>query len=134
MSKKTGKASAMSFGGTTLPITKYTPKVNLNLVEATDSTNYDAGTDTLYEDWLSAKFGMELAVEGKYNSSTIPSSLIANIFAGVATAAVVLNRDAGDLFGHGNFKISDYQEDVPVDDIITYTCNLKIIGKFTPNA
>lgn len=132
--KRSGKASSLTWKGTALTITKYTPTTTRTLADATASDDYDATSNMLWETQIPVKLAQELKIEGKYNVVTTPSTVIADLYTGNAAAAVVLGIDAGTLLGHGNYDISSFEAGVPIDDIVTYTCTAKLNGIFTPNA
>lgn len=132
--KLTGKASGVTFNGTALYITKYAPKVTRTLVPTTDSGDYDADSDLLHETQLAVKVSMELTVEGYYRKSQTDNAVIAALYSGAAALPVVLRLDAGSLFGHGNFDLSEFSSEVPLEDKVTWTATLKSNGKFTHGA
>lgn len=127
----TGKASYVSIAGTKFGTKKITPKTTRKLADSTDSTDYDSGTDLLWPTQLAVMAPVELSVEGNYNLTTTPAQLIANLYSGVAAVAVVIALNATTIYGHGNFDISDFQTDAPVDDIVTFSCTMKSNGVFT---
>ena len=129
--KLTGKASSITYSGTSLPITKFTPSVTRTLADATDSTDYDSGTDMLWESQIPVKLAQTVKVEGRYNTSTIPSTIISDLYTGNAAVTVTFTLKTGTIVGHGTYDLSDYEQDVPVDDIVTYSCTLKLNGVFT---
>jgi hypothetical protein len=129
--KLTGKASSLTYGGTTLPITKHTPSVTRTLADTTDSTDYDPTTNMLWESQIPVKLAQTLKVEGKYNTSTIPSTIIADLYSGNAAAAIVWTLKSGVVAGHGNYDISDFETSAPVNDTVTYSCTAKLNGVFT---
>lgn len=130
----TGKASAFSFGGALFAITKATPKITRKLADTTDSGDYNSTNDMIYPTQLPVSAAVELSIEGRYRKSSVPSGIVATLFTGVFAVPVQLALDAGSLFGHGNFDISDFQADIPVEDTVTFTCTMKSAGQFTPNS
>ncbi len=129
--KLTGKAGSWTYTGTTIPFSNITPTDTRSLANTTDSTDYDAGSDMLWESQLPVKEAMELKVEGFYATNVIPTPILAALFSGAAAAAVVITLKSGTILGHGNFDISDFEAGVPVDDTITYSVTLKLNGIFT---
>ncbi len=128
----TGKQSYFVINGFTVPITKYTPKTNRKLADITDNGDYDLNTDLMYPTQLPVNAVTECSVEGRYRKSSTPAAIIALLYSGAYAIFTTLGLDAGTLYGTGNFDISDFQIDVPVDDTVTFTCNIKSNGKFTP--
>lgn len=129
----TGKQSYIIINGTYIPITKYTPKINRKLADITDNGDYDSNTDLIYPAQLPVSATTELSVEGRFRLSLTPIAIMGILYTGISAVPVKLGLDAGHMFGSGNFDISDFQADVPVDDTVTFTCTLQSNGKFSPN-
>jgi len=127
----TGKASTMTYAGTTVPLTKWEPKTTRTLASATDSSDYDSASDMVWETQLPAKLAQELSVEGRYNTSVVPSTFTTDLFTGNTYVAVVLTLKSGVIYGHGNYDLSDFSLSSPTEDIVTFTATLKLNGKFT---
>jgi hypothetical protein len=133
--KMTGKASYINYKGTKLWITKVAPKFDPKLADSTDSADYDPTTQLLYPSQLQVSVGTELSIEGYYDANGNQNALMTDLFNGSAgPQSVTLGRDAGSIVGSGNFNISGYEEEEPIDDMITYKCTLKSNGKFTPGS
>lgn len=132
--RTTGKASYFVFNGVNIPITKYTPKTTRNLPDSTDSGDYNSNTDLICHTRIPVSVDMELSVEGRYRFSVTPSGIMSVLFTGINALPVQLGIDAGHLFGHGLFDLGDFSCDVPIEDIVTFSCTLKLNGIFTPNA
>ena len=129
-----GDQSSLTFGGTSIPITKYTPKVNRKLADTTDTGDFDSAAGLIANTQVPVSYNLELSVEGKFRKSVTPSALIAQLFSGATAVPTVLTLAQGVLFGHGNFDLSDFSCEVPAEDTVTFTCTLKSNGAFTPNA
>lgn len=129
--KLTGKSGSLTINGTTIPWTKIEPSVDRTLAEATDSTDYDSGSDMLWTTQLPVKMGMKLSVEGRYNTSTIPSAVLAILFAGATAQPVVIKLNPTTTWGHGSFDISNFKVTLPVDDIVAYSMELTLNGVWT---
>ena len=127
----TGKASTLTWGGTTVPLTKWTPKTTRNLADATDSSDYDSGTDMVWKKQLPVTLEQELSIEGRYNTSVIPTTFTTALFSGNAAVAVVLTLKPDGVYGHGSYDISDFELSDPVDDMVTFTATAKLNGIFT---
>lgn len=130
-SKLTGKASSFVYNANTIPITKYAPKGNRKLADTTDSTNYDAASGLVWNSQLACSANLELDVEGFYYTTNTDSQVVAELFSGNAAVAAVLNLDAGDIFGHGNFDISNFEASVPIEDTVSWKATFKSNGVFT---
>lgn len=132
--KLTGKASSFLFNGTSIPISKYSPKSTRKLADTTDSANYDAGTDLIHNSQLPASIQMELSVEGKFSKSKTNAALITQLYSGATAVPTILNLDAGTIYGHGNFDMGDFSADVPVEDTVSWTATFRSNGVFTPGS
>lgn len=130
----TGKQSYIFWNGTTIPITKATPKTNRKLADITDNQDYDAASDLLWPTQLPVMAPVELSIEGRFRKSITPSAVIAFLYTGTVAVRGVFGLDSGTIYGSGLFDLSDFQCDSPVDDTVTFTCTLRSNGKFTPNA
>lgn len=126
--KLTGKAASWTFAGTAIPFTSISPSVDRGIADATDSTDYDPSTDMLWESQLPVKMAKTLDVEGRYNKNVIPSAVLSALFSGVVAQTVTIKLDASTTFGHGYFDITNFKASVPVNDMVTYTCTLKLNG------
>ena len=130
-----GKQSYWTFNGVNVPITKMTPKVTRKLGDSTDNGDYNSAQDMIATTQIPVTYTMEGAMEGRFRKSVVPSALIGNAFTSLSQIPIALGLDASPtLFGHGLCDISDFTCDVPVDDIVNYTCNVKSWGQFTPNS
>jgi hypothetical protein len=130
----TGKASYFLFQGTAIPITKATPKVTRKLADSTDNGDYDTTTDMIYPTQIPVTVKTELAIEGRYRKSSTPAAIMSLLYSDATQIPIVLGLDSGSIWGHGVADISDFQTDIPVDDTVTFTCNVMAYGKFIPNS
>lgn len=130
----TGKASYMIINGTQIPITKYNPTITKNLPDITDNSDYDQNTDLIYPTQLPVSAVTELSVEGRFHLNSTPITIMSILYSGIGAIPVVLGLNAGNLFGHGNFDISDFQAVIDVSQAVTFTCTMRSNGKFTPNS
>ena len=73
-------------------------------------------------------------IEGRFRKSSTPTLIASIMQSNPGGLPVVLGLDSTSVAGHGNFDISNYKQDGPVDDTITYTCDMDSNGDFTPNA
>jgi hypothetical protein len=130
----TGKASYLLYKGTRLRITKYSPKMTKTHADMTDSGDYDAASDMLWETQKAVKLAASVDVEGNYNLSETPATVIADLYSDVGAVPVVFGLTPGALYGHGLYDVTDFSTDVPVSDKVTWSATLKLNGIFTPNA
>lgn len=130
----TGKASYFTYGGAQIPITKYTAKSTRTLADTTDSADYDSGNNIIYKSQIPVSEQMELSVEGNFYLSITNQTLLTAILTGVNEVPVVLGLNAGALFGSGNFDISDFSTDVPVEDTVKWTATFRSNGPFNPGS
>ena len=130
----TGRASYFQFSGTKVPIKKYTASTTRTLADTTDTGDYNVAADILWETQIMAKLAQELDVEGNFRLNQTNSLLISQLISSNNAVAVVLGLDAGDIYGHGNYDISDFSTEVAPGDVVTYTCKLKLNGPFTPGS
>lgn len=130
----TGKASYFIFGITTIPITKTTGKIIRKLADSTDSGDYYSTPDMIGPTQIPVSVRVELSIEGRYRKSSTPSAIVANLFTDITQVPMVLGMDAGTIWGHGLADISDFQTDQPVEDTVTFTCNVVSYGLWTGNS
>jgi hypothetical protein len=124
----------MILNGAQIPITKYNPSITKNLPDITDNGDYDSQTGLIYPTQLPVSAVTELSVEGRFHLNSTPISVMALLYSGVSAIPVTLGLDAGNLFGHGNFDISNFQAVVDVRETVTFTCTMVSNGKFTPSS
>lgn len=129
--KLTGRAGSFTYNGTSIPFTKVTPSTTRTLADATDSTDYNSTDDIVYESQLAVKVGMTVKIEGRYNTSIIPSTIIADLYTGNASVTCRFTQKTGVIYGSGSFDVSDFECSSPIDDIVTYSATLKLNGAFT---
>lgn len=131
----TGKASYFTFNGVNIPFTKLTPKVTRKLADSTDSSDYNGTQDMIATTQIPAAYTVEGTMEGRFRLSVIPSTILAGLFTSVTQLPIVIGLNASPtVWGHGLCDISNFQTDIPVDDIVTWTCDVKSWGVFTPNS
>ncbi len=130
----TGKASYLILNGTTIPFTKVTPKTNRKLADITDNGDYNSNTDLIWMTQLPVTATIELSVEGRFRRSITPTAIISLLYTGQTAVPCRFGLDSALIYGSGNFDVSDFQVDDPVDDTVTFTCTLRSNGIFTPLA
>ena len=132
--KISGKASSITISGTSLFITKVTPKVTRDCSDTTDNSNYDAASDMLQGTQIPVKVGMELSVEGWFYVGQTDTALMNLAYSGASAVPVVLKGSTSYIVGHGAFDLTDFEAGIPVDETCTYSATLKQNGVFTPGS
>jgi hypothetical protein len=131
----TGKASYFILDGSQVPITKATLKVVKKKADTTDNGDYVVAIDLLTPTQLMVNAMVTFAIEGRYRKSVIPAVLSQVVFeSNPGGVPAVLGLDSSTVAGHGQFDVENFQCDDPVDDTVTYTCDMTSYGQFTPNA
>lgn len=129
--KLTGRAAFFTISGTKIPFKKFTPKSTRKLVDSTDSLDYDPTSDLIWTEQLAAGMSIEFAVEGWYNLSVTPANVLNLLYTSAAAVPIVVNLNASVILGHGNFDISDFSSDIPVDDMVSFSATFKSNGVWT---
>lgn len=132
--KLSGKSSYMTVLGTQVPITKVTSSGKRSHGDTTDSTSYDAATDMLWEEQIPIKLSQELKIEGRYHILLVPTQVVAWMYSANTAVPCVFGLASGVIHGHGDYDITDLEVADPVDDVVTYSCTLKLNGVFTPGS
>jgi hypothetical protein len=130
--KRTGKGSYFTYGGTTIPIVRVNVRVTRNVATCTDSSDYDATADLIGPTQIPVSAIFEGTIEGRYRQSTTPSALIAKLFTGITAVPCVFGLDSKTLVGSGTFDITDYTQDMPIEDVVNFSCTVRSNGLFTP--
>jgi hypothetical protein len=132
--KITGKGQFLTLNGTRVNVTKITPKVDRKMADTTDSANYDATSDMLQQSQVAVKVGTTLAVEGWFYDNATNAALVTYVYSGGGPVPVVANISATVIFGHGNFDITSFECDQPIDDTVGVKFELMSSGVFTPGS
>jgi hypothetical protein len=131
--KRTGKQSYFRYGGTTIPIYRVNVRVTRNVATCTDSSDYDEQADLIGPTQIPVSAICEGTIEGRYRQSTTPSTLIENLFTGVTAVPCIFGLDSQTVVGSGTFDITDYTQDMPIEDVVNYSCTVRSNGLFRPN-
>lgn len=131
--KRTGKESYFIYGGTTIPIVQIDIRVTRNLATCTDSSDYDNKADMIGPTQIPVSAVFEGTIQGRYRHSTTPAALVAKLFTGITAVPCTFGLDSNSLVGTGYFDISDYNQSMPVEDIVNYSCTVRSNGLFIPN-
>lgn len=128
--KLAGNQVGLTFGGTEVKVTKVTPKVTKEMADSTDSGNYDATSKLIHREQLAHSISTELSVEGKFRTANpaTTSALLAKCYKGDAAAAGAVKVDPSTTLFSGNWDITDFEADIPIDNVVTFKCTLKSHG------
>lgn len=132
--KLTGKASYLLFNGSRITFTKVTPDVDRTCADSTDGADYDPSSDMIQPSQIPVKVQMTIQVEMKYDLNSTGIAFTANAYSSSGPYPVVFGLDASTVFGHGNFDLTKFSTDDPIDDTVTATATLLQNGVFTPGA
>jgi hypothetical protein len=132
--KLTGKASYLTFQGTRIYFTKVSPDVDRECADSTDGADYDSSSDMIQPSQIPVKVQMTLQVELKYDLNTTGTAFTQAAYSSGGPYPTVLGLNAGTVMGHGNFDITKFSADVPIDDTVTATATLLQNGVFTPGS
>ncbi len=131
-----GKNAYLLYNSIRIPIVKITPKVTRKLGDTTDSGDYSSDQDMIGTTQIPCTYTMEASIEGRFRRSSTPSGFLANAFNSLTQIPIVIgiNFESGLIWGSGVCDLSDFQTDIPVDDIVNFTANIRSWGIFTPNS
>jgi hypothetical protein len=131
--KVTGKAGYILYNGTQLPIRRWNARVTRNMADCTDSSDYDSNADMVGRTQIPTSAILEASIEGCYRRSSTAGVIIANLFTGITAVPCVLGIDQNTPFGSGTVDITDYNQDSPLEDVVSFTCNIRSNGLFIPS-
>lgn len=129
-----GKQSYLTFNGTNVPITKVDPSVVRKLGDTTDSGDYNSTQDMLPNTQIPCTYHVEASIEGRFRKSVTPSSFLSIAFTSTTQIPIVIGIDQSPtVWGQGFCDISNFKSSIPVDDIISFSCDIVSWGSFTAN-
>lgn len=128
--KRTGKASYFTYRGVRIPITRINIRIVRTLADCTDSYDYDQTADLIGPTQLPVSAQFEGTIEGRFNVAVIPQTIWGDLFTGVYGVPCTFGVDQGTLVGSGFMDISDYTQDMPVNDVVNYSCTVRSNGLF----
>jgi hypothetical protein len=131
--RRSGKQAYWTFNSVTVPITKMSPKITRKLGDTTDSGDYDDTGDMLPTTQIPVGYTIEAGIEGRFRINYMPALLSLCTTSATQIEAVIgiAVSPTSVVWGSGLFDISDFATDIPVDDIVNYTANIKSYGIFT---
>lgn len=128
--RRTGKGQILTFRTIIFYVKKVSPKSDVKMADITDSSNFDATTALVWKAQLKVTGQLTLSVEANYDDNITNSLIVQDLFSGSAAGAVVFKLDSGVVFCHGNFDMSEYEQDTPIDD--TVTCSYTLMSNGVP--
>jgi predicted secreted protein len=136
VSKLTGKQVNLTFDGVDVKVTKCTPKTTRELADTTDSGDYNSASGLIHRTQLAHTVSTELSIEGMFRltSTSTLTALLAKCYNGNAAAAGTLKLDGATNYLSGNWDISDFEADLPIDNAVTFKATLKSNGVMTVGA
>lgn len=109
-------------------------RVSRNVATCTDSSDYDPQANLIGPTQIPVSATFEGTVEGCYRRSTTSQAIIADLFTGITAVPCVFGLDSNTLIGSGTFDITDFTQDMPVEDIVRFSCTVRSNGLFVPSA
>jgi len=134
MTPQNARAAFVTFGGVSLPITKWDVDSQRVLTDTTSSVNYDPTSDLVWSAQLPAAVHMAGTVEVILDIATYVSRFSADVFTSAGAVAMIFGIDATHTYCHGNFDISDFKSGAtvgPQPDTIKATFSFKSNGVVT---
>ena len=129
-----GKASYWTFNGVVIPVTKQDVAYNRDFGKTTDSNDYAVAQDMLAHTQIPIAYQVEGSIEGRFRFTSAPSDLIAGAVTSLTQIPCVFGLNGSAVQGHGLVDLFNLKISVPVEDIVTYTADVKSYGAWTPNA
>lgn len=135
-----GKRGALVWAGTTIPFTKITPAVERTLGDTTDSGDYVTDQDMIGKTQVPIAYQLSLTVEGRYRLATTMAEIIEDLFSSDTQILLTITLDTTVLsggpfyWGTGLFDVASFRSDIPVEEVVAWTAELKSWGGFTPNS
>lgn len=128
-----GKSGSFVYSGTTIPFKSVKPKTSRDFADTTDSGNYDQTTDLVHKSQIVVTTQTEVPVEGVFDLTTTPSSLIAALYNATAAVPCSFVYTSGHTYGHGNFDLIDFEATYVSDQAepVKWTATLRSNGVFT---
>lgn len=126
---------AFDLDGVIIPFTTATPSFNNNMATVTDSTDYVADRNRVFQSRRPQVLESEVEIEFNFRLDKTLTHVLAKLFAGDAALPVVMTSERTDPttdFLYGNFWISEAELEINVaeDAIITGSATLQSEGEF----
>jgi len=134
MAKSTGGGGSLTVAGTSIGFNTVSPSVKKDYDDATDSTNYDTGTQIVHKTQLAVATQTTLEVEGKIDLTTVPSVVVATMYSNPGAVSCALKYNGSSTYGHGLVDITDFKGTIDPMKVLNFTATLLSNGVWTPNA
>lgn len=131
--KAVGYASYFIYNQTIIPITRVNVHVTRAVADCTDSSDFDTIANIVGKTQIPVSVVFEGTVEGRYRRSTTSQAIIQQLFTGITAVPCVFGLDQNTLVGTGTCDITDYTQDMTVEDVVNFSCTVRSNGLFTPN-
>jgi hypothetical protein len=130
--KVSGRAGKFTYNSVVISIKSWKGKVTRELADSTDSSNYDPTSDMLWKAQIPSSVQVEVDIEAYYDLNSTQTSFASQIGTSAGPVAAILGLDATNVFGHGNFDLSDIEVDEEiVDENVSFTATMRSNGVFT---
>jgi len=128
-----GKASYWTFNGVVIPITKQDIGFVREMGKTTDSNDYSVSQDMLAHTQIPIAYQVEGSIEGKFRFTSAPQ-LISIAVTSLTQIPCVFGLNGSAVMGHGLFDLFNFKISDPVEEIVTYSADVKSWGAFSPNS
>jgi len=128
-----GKASYWTFNGDVVPITKIDCSYIRDMGKTTDSNDYNVSQDMLTHTQIPISYQIEGSIEGRFRFSQTPGTIQIAVTS-LTQIPCVFGLNGSTVQGHGLVDLFNLKISQPVEDIVTYTADVKSWGAWTPNA
>jgi hypothetical protein len=128
-----GNLSYWTFNGGNINITGMKPKITRKLADSTDNGDVNSSQGMIANTQIPVSYYIEAAIEGRFRLSQVPSGLLAMAVTNLTQIPIVIGLGLTTVWGHGLCDLSDFSSDIPVEDIVNYSANIKSWGSWTPN-
>ena len=132
--KIAGKSGYFKTGGSSgskMNITKWSGSLEVKTADTTDSNDYDAATGLVWNTQVPSSAKMSIDVEGNYDINGAQAPLVTAALNGASPLVITeLGFTSTNVFGYGNFNVTNFKTDAPVDDTVTFSATLISNGKW----
>lgn len=128
-----GKASYVVLNGVTTPVTKTELSYDRDMAKSTDSSDYNVSQDMLAHTQIPVAYQVSGTIEGRYRFSSTPNLIAAGVIS-LTQIPLVVGLNGSYVQGHGVVDLFNIKVSTPVEDIVTWTADVKSWGAWTPNA
>lgn len=127
-----GTEQFLTISGSNIKLTKLTPEVAPKFADSSDTGDISPSNGLLGPSRLQVSAPVKIEAEGRYRVSSTPSAIIAKMFTGGGPYPVTCGPKTGNSQFSGNYDITNYKQDIPYDDVVTFSCTLESNGPVTP--